>query len=145
MADSPSRRARTALGNELYQLFLQQRIKKLANIVLSLGRGDLKLFADAIQHLRDGVFLLHEIPKDQANLIQGVKGIKVTDAVANRHDDEFAFDLTRDHLAIADKTDVIGKHGKVANLHEGVCSDWECPFQKCPVLGQGCHDLKHLV
>src|SRR5271157_931895 len=145
MADSPSWRAPAASSNELDQLFLQQRSKKLADVVKCLRRGDLKLFADAIQHLRDGVFLLHEIPKDQANLIQGIKGIQIADAVSYRHDDEFAFDLTRDHLAIADKTNVIGKHRKLANLHQGVCSEWECPFQKCPVLGQGCHGMKHWV
>ena len=75
MADSPMRNARAALSNELNQLFLQQRIKKCADVVLCLRRGDLELIAHAIHHLGDGVFLLHEIPENQANLIQGIEGI----------------------------------------------------------------------
>jgi len=109
-AQSPSRHARAGLSNELHQFLLQQRIEKLANIVLRLLRGNLKFFADAMQHLRDGVFILHEIPEKRADLIQGIKGVQIPDAVTYGHDDEFASDLACDYFAIADETHVIGKH-----------------------------------
>jgi len=68
MADSPWRNARASLRQRAELVFPPATNQETRECRFVPAPRDLKFFADAIHHLRDGVFFLHEIPENQANL-----------------------------------------------------------------------------
>lgn len=75
-----------------------------------MRRGDFKFIANTLNHFRQGMFFGHEVPKNRADGIQGIERIHVANAAANGNDDEFAFNLARDHIMIANKASSLKLH-----------------------------------
>src|SRR5271167_4202038 len=89
------------------ELLFHKRIEERLDVLLGLSFRYFKFITDALNHFSDGMTLRHVLPQNRTDRIEGVEGVKVSHTRADRDDNQFAFDLARHDLLIADETRIV--------------------------------------